>query len=870
MKTSNATPSANYKFRNVHEAVQYIKSNVELVSVMADAGVAIPDSGSRTVKVRCFEHEDDTPSLVISKDKQLFNCFGAGCTVGGDVVAFVQQFLRFTFGDALSYLINTYNIDVASLVIEATAEEKARDRYININHAAATYLSRVYWQTEGSRRLLTSKGISDQTAREMLIGYSKNAAALCSHLRTAGYTQADIDILQFTRDDIWTNRIIYPLFDIQGRIVSFYGRAVGKAASKYIGLSRTYKDKAHPVIDIAVPYGLHVARRHVSSDLGRLIMVEGHNDVLGLHSNGIKNVAAMMTSAPNEKQYTLLRDIQIKNVIICPDSDEAGFRTIASINENRSVHQQVKIMTIPDGSDPDEFVRDQGPTAFRKLLDSAVYPIEVIIRDVAERYSNSTTTNKLDMAQDAMKHMAFLTGFEREFAMDELSTVTGVDRMIIEESIAAMDEGPMTDVDLERKIIGECIGDKVRAIHAMSVLSDEDFTAAKHSTMWAVLREMISADIDPFSREMFVTYAMDKGFMTDKDISLVPVIQLGSMHSLDYAMAKLADLTLRRKLAKSATRLLVEAKAKKSDVREVLNSHMISIASSTSHKREVTTAQQHITGVMDTIHQRMSSPGIPGINIGPHWSKFMSTVMGFQKGHMLIIAGVSKTGKTTAAQNWNIQQLLHVGAPTLWVNLEMNQDDLVMRNLSILSGVDNSRMKIGNISKEEKNAIDRAAATYHGFKLHVANLAGANTFDVVNCVRRYVYTHGVRLVFIDYVQLIRTDRARQKAALWEEQNDVVATLRDAISKLGVTGVVISQLNRGAMAEQSASGQYVSGTIKLIQDSDCFMGIRKKTEAELEITPHSNSSLMIEFNRHGPQGLEIDLQFKYGCMQIREI
>jgi len=831
---------------------------------MAESGIAIAPNETRTVKVKCFEHEEDTPSLVVSASKQLFNCFGAGCKAGGDVIAFVMQFHRLGFADALSFLVTSYSLDVTDLVVEKSDEERRLDRYADINELAAGFLHRQLADQPVAARILSSKGITPKIIGQFQIGYSKNFPGLYTFLRSKGVSDSDILDLQFKRDDIFTNRIIYPSFDIYGRITHFYGRAIAKAAAKYIGMSR-----GHPLMDSSVPYGLHIARSHISDDSGRLIIVEGHNDVLGLHSHGILNSAACMTSAPSERQYALLHGLQIRNIIICPDGDEAGFRTIETINKNRMLHQHVKIMTIPDGSDPDEFVRDQGPSAFRRLIDDAVYPIELVIRSVAEKYNDSGPTAKLDLSTDAMKYMANLSGFEREFALSELSTITGIDRSVIEETVSTMDEGPMADVELERKVIGEAIADKARAVHAVSTLSPDDFTAAKHSTMWRSLKDMVSEDIEPFSREMFITYSIDKEHLTEKEAELVPTVQLGSLHSLDYAMSKLTDLTLRRRLVKSATRLLIDSKAKKADVHEVLNGHMVGLSSAASNKREVTTAQQQIKTTMDLIHERMGTPGMPGVDIGHHWKKLMNCTLGFQKGHMLAVAGIMKSGKTTIAQNWNIQQLLNAGEPTLWINLEMNESDLVMRNLSIMSGVDNNRMKVGNITKEEKDAIDKAAIVYNDFKLHVANMAGANVFDVINHIRRYVYTAGVRLVFIDYLQLIRVDRIRGKSALWEEQNDVVSAIRDAVSKLNITGIVISQLNRGAMAEGSASGQHIAGTIKLLQDSDCYMGIRKKRKEELESAPHANSALQIEFNRHGPQGVEIDLQFKYGSMQIRE-
>jgi DNA primase catalytic core len=831
---------------------------------MLKSGINISDQQARTIKVRCFEHEEATPSLVVSPVKQLFNCFGAGCDVGGDLIAFVRQFHHLSFLDAVNWLVENFGLDTSDLVVEKTSEERTLDRYKDINEYASKYLNGQLQRHAASLNVLKGKSIGSEEIQRFAIGYSLNAPGICNFLRSKGVSPQDIRILQFERDDIFTNRLIYPMFDVQGRITHFYGRAIAKASAKYIGMSST-----HPLFETSVPYGLHVARGEVSKNRGQLIMVEGHNDVLGLHSHGIRNVAACMGAAPTTKQYDVLDVLNIKNVVICPDADEAGTRTIKAINDNRSTHQHVKIMMLPDGSDPDEFVRDQGPAAFKNLVADAKYPIEFIINDMAGKYQASSATAKLDMSKDAMQYMSNLSGFERDFAFSELASITGVDRSIIEESISSMDEGPMSDLDLERKIIGECVVDKAKAVHAASKLSVDDFTTAKNQIIWNTLLDMLKADIDPFSREMLITYAIDKGLLKEEDVAQVPTVQLGSDHSMDYSMGKLIDLTLRRKLVKSATKLLVDSKAKRIDVREVFNNHMMQLSTSSNDRIEVVDATQQVTRTMDLIHERMSNPGMPGLDIGRNWKKLMNVIMGFQKGHMLVISGVTKAGKTTIALNWNIQQLVNVGEPTLWINLEMNETDLVMRNLSILSGVENNHMKIGNISEVDKIAIDKAATMYYGFKLYVASMAGSDVFEIINTIRRFVYTKGVRVVFIDYIQLIRIGKSKGKSALWEEQNDVVSAIRDIISKMEITGICISQLNRGAMADGSASGQFVSGTIKLIQDSDCFMGIRKKKKEELEVMPHVNAALQIEFNRHGSQGLEIDLEYKHASMRIRE-
>lgn len=873
MKPQSMKQKRNLEFHDNKKVVDRIKAKIDLLELMESVGIEITNKNERSAKAKCFAHDENTPSLVINRDKQLFNCFGAGCSIGGDLLTFWMQFKSLDFITACNDLINTYKIDVQDLIKAPSSEDIERDRLLYINNTMADAFYTMACTSKVAKDWLKTRGLgnSESTLLNFRIGYVPDYNFVRRIAKPLKLQDKDFSLLQFDSKEIFNNRIIYPIQDMNGNVLSFYGRTLNNDKIKYIGMHAEHKTLGfkHPLMKTDMPYGLcHTELDSLNNR--NLLLVEGFNDVLVAYANGIKNVAGMRGSLPSPKMYELLKSYNMNNIIICPDGDEAGYRSIESINKNRVKHQVVKIMTLPHNFDPDDFINVHGADIFKERINDAVYPVEIIIRKGAEKLSISDSVSmRLDIAKELSTQINLLSGFELEFALQELATITGVDRHDLDNLIASSGGAEFSDNELESKLIAECIEDRGKAIHAISILKPDDFASVRHASWWKLLRSMIADDIEVFSYEMFITYAIDKDVIKQSETNIVPKHNLGSIN-IDYSAKKLVEMSMRRRLNKSGADFIHSLQNPKKTVEESLNDHVRMISNSMVNEKVVTTAGEHVIHAMDTIYERMRNPGIPGINIGTNWRKLMSQIMGFQPGHMLSIAAISKAGKTAIAQNWCIEQLKNSGQPTLWVNLEMSDLDLTLRNLSIMTGIPNQRLKIGNISKEERAKLEEASTLYHGFPLYVASMAGSTVFDVVNTIRKYVYSNGIKIVFIDYIQLIQASGRHDKIALWEAQNDIVSSIRQAISTLKITGVVISQLNRGAMAEGSASGQHVSGTIKLIQDSDVFMGLKSKSKQEMLDTPHSNSSLMVEFNRHGPQETCIDLDFNRECIQIEEV
>lgn len=849
-------------FSDISKVAQRIKEHVDIIEVMENAGIEFVSKNETSAGARCFIHQDGDPSLVVSVKKGLFNCFGAGCKAGGDAINFYMQYHRVDFATACLALIEDFGIDVSDLSKAPTEDQIRRWRLIDANDKITDFLHSCLLKSQRALGFAAKRGFKDKdTLRQFKIGYSASTAHLQQGLSRMGVSRIDAKELEMGSKVLFTDRILYPIQSMEGSTLTFYGRRLGEEGPKYVGMS-----SSHPLIDKDMPYGLVHARQSVANGLP-LVLVEGHNDVLVAHANGITNVAGMHGSAPTKGMYGLIESCHIRDIVVCPDADAAGDRTIRDISESRSKDCRVRIASIPSAGDPDEFIRSEGVERFNEVIEAAKYPIEIFVSRIAERMGN-TTTSKLEAVNTMADHMRHLSGFDRELAVQELSTMTGIEQERIDAILSDMGDADLINYELEVQLLSECMNDRMKTITLMSKDDGSIFTSARHKRVFDLIRAMVEEDISPFTREMALAYGIDKSLIKQEDMDAIPKDGL-SGRGVEYTIEVLQELAKRRILKKAAESLDRSVKIGKQPVDDILASHMRAISTHSTSKHLITKAEDHIITVMDKIHERIAHPGIPGVHIGPKWKKFMNQIMGFQPGHMLSVAGISKAGKTTIAQNWCIEQLHNGKESTLWINLEMSELDITIRNLAIMTGIESQRLKIGNISKIEKQNLDDASAEYHGFPLYVASMGGGSIYDVVNVMRNYVYSKGVRIVFIDYIQLISSGGRSAKESLWEAQNEVVAQIREAISQLKITGVVISQLNRGAMAAESASGQYVSGTIKLIQDSDAFMGIRSKTKAEMVDTPHSNASLLIEFNRHGPQNSQIDLNFNYASSQVEE-
>ena len=275
----------------------------------------------------CPFHNEKSPSFSVSPGKQMYYCFG--CGAGGNVFTCLMEYENYTFVEALKFLAERAGIELPQIEYSKEAKEQAdlKTRLLEINKQAAKFY---YYQLHTSRgaqglAYLKGRGLSDETIRKFGLGYSdRYGDLLYKYLKEKGYSDELLrqsglflaDEVHGMQDKFW-NRVIYPIMDVNSRVIGFGGRVMGDAKPKYLNSPETkIFDKSRNL------YGLNAAR---SSRRKNLIICEGYMDVISMHQAGFTNAVASLGTALTSLQASLLKRYT-DEVLIIYDSDEAGVR----------------------------------------------------------------------------------------------------------------------------------------------------------------------------------------------------------------------------------------------------------------------------------------------------------------------------------------------------------------------------------------------------------------------------------------------------------------------------------------------------------------------------------------------------------------
>lgn len=366
------------------DLVEEVRSRNDVVDVIGSY-VRLQKKGNNYMGL-CPFHSEKTPSFSVSQNKQMYHCFG--CGVGGNVITFVMEYENYSFVEALKMLAE--RVGVALPEAEYSEQEKKnaslKARLLEINKVAAKYY---FYQLKSERGkiaydYLRKRQISDDMIKKFGLGYSnKTSNDLYLYLKSVGY---DDDILRESglvtldehrgaNDKFW-NRVMYPIMDINNKVIGFGGRVMGDGMPKYLNSPETkIFDKSRNL------YGMNLAR---ISRKPNLIICEGYMDVIALHQAGFNNAVASLGTAFTGLQANLMKRYT-KEVLICYDSDRAGTQAaLRAIPILKEAGLSTKVINMKPYKDPDEFIKALGAEEFQKRIDEAqnsfLFEIDVLER----------------------------------------------------------------------------------------------------------------------------------------------------------------------------------------------------------------------------------------------------------------------------------------------------------------------------------------------------------------------------------------------------------------------------------------------------------------------------------------------------------
>lgn len=361
------------------EIIEEVRINNDIVEVVSEY-VRLERKGKDFFGL-CPFHKEKTPSFSVAPSKQIFYCFG--CGKGGNVIQYVMNIENLDYREAIRFLADRARIDLPEGGSrEDTEKAKLRKEIIKINTEAARFFYNCLnsKDCEKARNFLRHRGLNESTVRSFGIGYSLEAwDNLYIHLLDRGFDRKIVEISGLAIKnkkgefyDRFRGRIIFPIFDVRGNIIAFGGRVMDSSFPKYMNSPETlvYNKGKHL-------YALNFAKNFSEK---RLIIVEGYMDVISLHQNGIINTVASLGTALTENQGRLLKKYA-EEIVIAYDADTAGQKAaMRSLDLLNSIGCNVKVLVIPEGKDPDEFIKTNGAGEFNKLIDSALSLVEYKIK----------------------------------------------------------------------------------------------------------------------------------------------------------------------------------------------------------------------------------------------------------------------------------------------------------------------------------------------------------------------------------------------------------------------------------------------------------------------------------------------------------
>ncbi len=396
--------------------LEEIKSKIDIVEFISDY-VQLKKAG-QNYKGLCPFHAEKTPSFMASRVKQIFHCFG--CGAGGDIVSFLMKHENLSFSEALQYLAKKAGIESHDIHFIKDKSSGKREQILRLNEEAMRFFMKNLSGSERSLKYLKNRGVAEESIRDFRLGYAINERdGLLRHLNKAGHADPLLAEAGLTAADgkgfrdVFRDRIIFPIFNLKNDPVAFGGRVMDNSLPKYLNSPETEAFKKSENL-----FAISMAKDEIRK-AGYAVIVEGYLDAILCRQYGFGNTVAPLGTALTSKQLQKLKALT-GNVVIVFDGDKAGVsaarRSLAVVCENDF---RAKVMLLPEGDDPDSYLRKNGASLFRKNLAGAMTPIEFLLK--------TSKSDRTDTVREALGMIALLKDLIlADELLSELSDRSGV------------------------------------------------------------------------------------------------------------------------------------------------------------------------------------------------------------------------------------------------------------------------------------------------------------------------------------------------------------------------------------------------------------------------------------------------------------
>ncbi|MCM1287228.1 MAG: DNA primase [Clostridium sp.] len=573
------------------DIIEEVRSRNDIVDVIGGY-VSLKKQGN-SYSACCPFHHEKTPSFHVSRDKQLYHCFGCGAS--GNVFTFVREYENMGFVEAMKLLADRSGMTLPEY--ELSPKQKEQENYRTalkeLNKTAAAYFHYLLTKTEHGKKALDylhNRGFTDDTITAFAMGYSDiYNDDLYKYLKNKGYTDRQmvdaglVDVYEDrgANDKFW-NRVMVPILDINGKVIAFGGRVLGDAKPKYVNTKETAVfDKSRNL------FAMNIARR---SKRRGIIICEGYMDVIAMHQAGFDNAVASLGTAFTIGQANIIKRYT-DEVYLAYDSDGAGTNaTMKAIGIMRSAGITTRVIDMKPYKDPDEFIKNMGREAYEERILHASTGIMFEVACLAGSYNLKDPEEKTRFTKEAAKRISaieevvtrhsYIEAVAEQYRLD----ADGFKSMVTKYGTLGMKESEITnsaprrttqkqdDTNMPERLLLTWLVNDTGLFDVLSgIISEEDFVAEDYRAVADILflqyRETgqvkPAAIVDMFpdmDKQRLVASILQTEFAFDMDLeerekAVNDVVKRTKLAKIDYDMSMCMD---------DMTRLqeLIKAKAK--------------------------------------------------------------------------------------------------------------------------------------------------------------------------------------------------------------------------------------------------------------------------------------------------------------------
>ncbi len=493
-------------YKDYPSFLQELREKSNIIDV-AQKYVDLEKKGGR-YWARCPIHNEKTPSFTLDEVRGTFHCFG--CGAHGDVFSFIEQVEHVDFKEAVQILANRAGMEVPSFKADYNKEQREAERqkkermYALMRDCGLYYHNNLMAQKTGEViDYITQRKLTRSTLKTFGMGYSSGFNELIDYLKGKGYTDSEMLECGVAKEkngklyDFEAGRLIVPIFNNMNNVVAFGGRVLGAADfMKYKNTEETLIFKKRNEL-----FGVHTLKKaKLTENFNCVIVVEGYMDVIMLHQAGVKNVVASMGTALTPEQARMLKYYN-NNIYLCYDGDNAGQKaTYKGIDILRDAGLNVKVITLIEGLDPDDIIKQYGASKFRELVEQAISPSEYKIRAVAKQFDLSTPEGQGKFAVKALEVLSELsTLVEREAYIPLIAELSSLSENSLSKQLNKMEDNAGGYKETQ-----EIVADKNEGKFNLKPSYNKYFKAARF-LLYSIFKydalDVISEDISPYLKE---------------------------------------------------------------------------------------------------------------------------------------------------------------------------------------------------------------------------------------------------------------------------------------------------------------------------------------------------------------------------------